>query len=243
MDGLRAYLARRDGISSAERTAGGEVATSPPSTARIRRRGLAPLEPTLGRTHLQDGLTTVRAPPRQIDRSEAVSANANEPAGVFDVRLQPAVFMSDWARTKRIPGVLIFAGGGSLEGDLHLQVSTRTNPTEEMPLEMLNRSDDFLPVTMPDEDVRLVSKNHVAAVSFDGDAPGPPPLPMSEPLRFEVQMSDGSEYRGEVLIELEPPSTRGLDFLNQPGRFFPLSVPGRTWYLNRMHVQNVRPHD
>ncbi len=151
--------------------------------------------------------------------------------------------MTEWASTDRVPGVVILAGGQNLEGDLHLQVSTATHPHGETPLEMLNRGDPFFPITISDADVRLISKDQVAAVSFGGNAPEPVPLPTTEPIGIEVEMADDTEYRGQVHIELRPPSTRGLDLMNQPERFFALSVPGRTWYLNRSHVRYVRPHD
>jgi hypothetical protein len=151
--------------------------------------------------------------------------------------------MSDWADTTRVTGEVIFAAGGSLKGEFHLQVSTATHPTTETPLEMLNRPETFFPVTLSDDEVRLVSKEQVVAVSFGEGARAPQPLPQTEPVSFEVSMADGSEYRGQVHIELRPPHTRGLDLLNQAEWFFALTVPGGTWYLSRSHVRHIRPHE
>ena len=151
--------------------------------------------------------------------------------------------MSDWASTTRVAGEVIFGVGSTLQGDLHLQMSTAFRSSVETPLEMLNRPDGFFPLTLPDGDVRLVSKDQVAAVSFGPAAPETSILSVTEPLPFEVHMADGSEYQGDVHIELKPPWNRGLDFLNQPEKFFALTVPGRTWYLNRSHVRYVQPQD
>ena len=162
------------------------------------------------------------------------------PTGISSLQID---LMSDWADTTRVTGEVIFAVGGSLKGDFHLQVSTATHRTAETPLEMLNRPETFFPLTLSDGDVRLVSKDHVVAVSFGEGAHEPPPLPQTEPVSFEVSMADGSEYQGQVHIELKPPHTRGLDLLNQAERFFALTVPGGTWYLSRSNVRHVRPHE
>ena len=151
--------------------------------------------------------------------------------------------MSEWASTKRVAGEVIFGVGRTLKGDLHLQMITAVRSSLETPLEMLNRTDGFFPLTLSGGDVCLVSKDQVAAVSCGPDAPEPSLLPMAEPLQIEVHMADGSEYQGDVHIELKPPSNRGLDLLNQPERFFALTMTGRIWYLNRSHVRYVRPHD
>ena len=61
--------------------------------------------------------------------------------------------MSDWASTKRVAGEVIFEVGTTLKGDLHLPMSTAVRPSLETPLEMLNRSDGFFPLTLSSGDV------------------------------------------------------------------------------------------
>lgn len=151
--------------------------------------------------------------------------------------------MGDWASTQRVSGEVFFSEGGSLEGDVHLQVGTAVSAGVETPLEMLNRPEGFFALALGDGGVRLISKAHVTAVSFGSDAPETPHLEVTEPHRLDVHMADGSEHCGDVYIELGPLSLRGLDFLNQAEPFFALFVPDGIQYLNRLHVQYVRPHD
>lgn len=153
--------------------------------------------------------------------------------------------MSDWSKTHRVPGEVFFVIGGTLAGDLHLQPSTELHQSVETPLEMLNRSERFFAVTLPDGDVRLVSKDQAVIVSVGSEAPDPEwnPTPGASDLRLEVTMTNGREFEGEVRAELPPPRTRTLDFLNVSERFFALTHSGTAWYLNRAHVLHVRPLD
>jgi len=59
-------------------------------------------------------------------------------------------------------------------------------------------------------------------------AHAPESLPTTEPVFFEVNMADGSEYQGHAHIELKSPQRRGIDLLNQAERFFALTEPGGT---------------
>lgn len=151
--------------------------------------------------------------------------------------------MTQWAGTERIAGTVRFSSGRTLAGHFHLQKSTPTHASVETPLEMLNRPEAFLPLSLASGEVRLVSKDQISAVVVDGSAGRPEHLPTTEPVVFEVQMSDGSEYEGRVHIELRPPRTRGLDFLNQSERFFALETEEATWYLSRSQVERVSPAD
>jgi hypothetical protein len=108
---------------------------------------------------------------------------------------------------------------------------------------MLNRPVAFLPLTLHGGEVHLVRKDRISAVNLEASLPGPERFPTAEPVIFVVQMADGSEYRGRVHIELRPPRTRGLDFLNQGERFFALEAEEATWYINRTQVERVRPED
>lgn len=146
--------------------------------------------------------------------------------------------MSDWARTRRIPCRVVLSGDEPLAGDLHLQPLGAPEHPLETPLEMLNRPERFFALAV-DDDVRLLSKDAVRAVSLEPDQMESHPLAH----RVEVQLrtDDGTDYRGAVEIELAPPANRPLDFLNQPEPFFALLADDRSWCLNRHRVLWVRP--
>lgn len=155
--------------------------------------------------------------------------------------------MGDWSKTHRVYGEAQLATGASLAGDLHLQPSTQIHQGVETPLEMLNRDEAFLVLSLEDGTVRLVAKDQTVAVSF-GEGPGSPDaepgdMPGALALRLEVLMTDGRAYTGEVRAVLPPQRSRPIDMLNLPERFFSLAADGMIHYLNRSHVLHVRPLD
>jgi hypothetical protein len=153
--------------------------------------------------------------------------------------------MSEWSKTHRVPGTAVLAAGGSLSGDLHLQPSTELHQSVETPLELLNRPDRFLAMTMDDGGVELVSKDHIKVLEVGGSAPDPVwnPTPGANDLRIEAVLVGGETLSGTVHVQLPPGRARALDFLNLPDRFFALSSGDAAHYLNRAHVLHVRPID
>lgn len=155
--------------------------------------------------------------------------------------------MGDWSKTHRVYGEAQLVTGASLAGDFHLQPSTQTHQGVETPLEMLNRGEAFLALSLADGTVRLVSKDQTVAVSFGGVAGSPDAesgdVPGATALRLEVLMIDGREYAGEVRAVLPPRRSRPIDMLNLPERFFSLVADGMVHYLNRSHVLHVHPLD
>jgi len=153
--------------------------------------------------------------------------------------------MSEWSTTHRVPGTALLADGTRLSGDLHLQPSTELHQSVETPLELLNRADRFLALTLPDGGVELVSKDHVVVLEVDASAPDPVwnPTPGASDLRLEAVMTGHERWSGTVHAQLPPDRSRPLDFLNLPDRFFALASGDTIRYLNRAHVMHVRPLD
>lgn len=154
--------------------------------------------------------------------------------------------MSDWsATTERLPAEIILAEGLVIEGDLHLQARAAHHEGRETLLEMLNREDEFIPVSLAGGGITFVAKGQVAVVVCR-TAPVP-----DDPVRaggfrrigLEVMMAGGDEYRGWAAAELPPTRTRALDYLNGIGRFFSLDSDGVTWFIHRSHVRVIRPND
>ena len=153
--------------------------------------------------------------------------------------------MNEWSTTHRVPGTALLANGSRLSGDLHLQPSTELHQSVETPLELLNRADRFLALTLPGGGVELVSKDHVMVLEVGASAPDPVwnPTPGANDLRLEVALTSGETLSGTVHAQLPPTRSRPMDFLNLPDRFFPLVSGDTVHYLNRAHVLHARPLD
>ncbi len=150
--------------------------------------------------------------------------------------------MNDWATTQRVCGEVVFTSGESLQGDVHLQFRRGAPGSTESPLEMLNRAEAFFALTLESGDVRLVAKTQVTAVALGDLRIDPSPAVVEHKALF-VHMADGRDYAGDVEIDLPPPATRSIDFLNQPEAFFALVSADGLWCLNRRHICHVRPQD
>ena len=73
--------------------------------------------------------------------------------------------MGNWAETHRVRARVTFAGGRSIEGDLHMQSCTALHRDVETPLEMLNRAEEFFAITLPSSGVALVAKSQTTLVT------------------------------------------------------------------------------
>ena len=153
--------------------------------------------------------------------------------------------MSDWGVTHTVAAQVALADGLLLEGDLHLMARTAYPPGPETPLEMLNRGDPFFALTLRGGGVAFVSKEQVAMVSCGDQTPlaDPDRISAARRLDLEVVMTGGAELRGRATVELPPSRARALDFVNGPGRFFPLRTDEVTRYLNKTFARLIRPLD
>ena len=110
----------------------------------------------------------------------------------------------------------------------------------EEPLDLLNRPDGFLALTLNDSAVRLVGKEQLTAVAFESNAADAWERPFARPYGVRVKMVDGHEFDGRISVEL-PGDPRPIDFLNRAGLFFALAAPDRVWCLNVRRVLWVQP--
>lgn len=149
---------------------------------------------------------------------------------------------AQWAATERVPARVVLAEGMTLEGDLHLQPSTALHDTRETPLEMLNRSEPFFPLSRSGGDLVFLAKAQVVSVAYQGPAVSDPERESAAlHIGLEVTMSGGAEFRGFAATELPPNRSRASDYLNAPERFFSVVVADTTVCLNRTHVRSARP--
>jgi len=153
--------------------------------------------------------------------------------------------MSDWGITTKVPAEVVLAEGIALAGDLHLYARTTYPPGPETPLEMLNRADTFFALTLDGGGVTFVPKTQVVVVSCPGPSPllDPDRASAARQIELEVVVQGGAEYRGRAAIELHPPRSRSLDYLNGAGQFFALGSDDVSWYINKSRVRFARPLD
>jgi hypothetical protein len=151
--------------------------------------------------------------------------------------------MGDWASTERIQAGIVLADRAELAGELHVQGRVAQHDGPESPLEMLNRADPFFPLALPGGRIAFVAKAQVAVVACAA-VPGPADperASAAKTISLEVVMAGGAEFRGWATMELPPARARTLDYLNAPGKFFALTCPDATRFINRSHVSVVRP--
>lgn len=153
--------------------------------------------------------------------------------------------MSDWGATRRVPAEVVLADGAVLEGDMHLAASAAYPLSTESPLEMLNRTDPFFALTLPEGEVAFVSKAQVAVVSCRGPSveADPERASVARLVALEVALANGAEYRGRSSFELPPSRSRALDYVNASGCFFTVWTNELTRYFNKSLVRLIRPLD
>ncbi|MBA3520937.1 MAG: hypothetical protein H0T90_00340 [Gemmatimonadales bacterium] len=153
--------------------------------------------------------------------------------------------MNDWGSTNRVSAEVGLAEGVALEGDLHLLTRFAYPPGPETPLEMLNRSEAFFALTLPDGGVAFVPKAQVAVVTCRDQAglADPDRVSAAKLVELEVVLRGGKEYRGRATAELHPSRARALDYVNSPGGFFAIWGDEVTWYINKSLVRYIRPLD
>jgi len=149
---------------------------------------------------------------------------------------------TQWAATERQQVRVLMVEGMSIDGDLHLQPSTALHESRETPLELLNREENFFPLSLPGGDVVFLAKAQIRVLAYQGPRSHDPERESAAlHIGLEVIMSGGDEYRGFAATELPPNRSRASDYLNAPERFFSLVVGETTVCLNRSHVRAARP--
>lgn len=150
----------------------------------------------------------------------------------------------DWGDTVRIRADVQITGGRTLTGFLHLLPYAPVHLGQETPDDVLNRNEDFFPLTDEEERTVFLAKSQVLAVTVATAGAGDPDrLSAARTMALAVELSDGSEWAGTVASELPPTRTRAIDFLNLQKGFFALRADGAVRYINRAHVRVVIPSD
>lgn len=151
--------------------------------------------------------------------------------------------VSHWNETHRVPATVILSEGTSIEGEIHLQPYTEWHEGREMTIDLMNRSERFLAVSLPSGDTALVCKAQIAVVTTDAGVSevDPQRLAISKKFLLDVHMIGGQHMSGFTYWELPPTHGRPQDFLNASESFFELTEGDNLHCINRALVGHVRP--
>ena len=142
---------------------------------------------------------------------------------------------------------VLLTEGASRSGEVYVMERVPQHDGPETLLEMLNRPEGFF-AFRPDDgpDPLLVSKAHTVSVSTHRQAPiaDPARLSAAKLIGLELVLAGGSEIGGWASVELPPPQSRLLDYLNASrDPFFAVWTHAATHYVHRGHVLYARPLD
>lgn len=144
----------------------------------------------------------------------------------------------------RMPVALTLLGGRRLSGELFIQASARHISALEDGPEFMNAAESFFPLRLQDGETLLIAKTHVQCVVVPREFATAANWEFGERSRVEVEMSGGSTYEGELMVEHFVSGARVLDHLNHNSeRFVSLYRDDGVWLLNRAHIAYVRPRD
>ena len=151
--------------------------------------------------------------------------------------------MSHWNETYRVPATIILSQGTSIEGDIHLQPNTLLHRGREAPVDLLNRKERFLAVSLPSGDATLVCKAQIAVLTCNAALPemDPQRLAVSRKFVLDIHMIGGQRLSGSTYWELPPTHARPQDFLNASEGFFEITDGDDTHCINRALVTHVNP--
>jgi hypothetical protein len=158
--------------------------------------------------------------------------------------------MSEWGSFHRVSAVVTLENGDTLPGHIHLLGAVPYREGPETPLEMLNRSEGFFPLTFDDGGVLLLSKATVATVVCEGNTLAMTNLSEDEPeghpepvMSLELVLTTGEEIQGHARPGIGHVRPRPVDYLNSVSPFFEVLTEGGSRLVNRLHVRFVRPLD
>ena len=133
--------------------------------------------------------------------------------------------MSQRHETHRVPATITLSEGRSIEGEIHLQPLTLMHEGRETPVDLLNRPERFLAVSLTSGDTVLVCKAQIAVVTTDAGMRevDPERLAISKTFVLDVQVVGGQRLSGAAYWELPPTHPRPQDFLNESDSFFEIT--------------------
>src|SRR2546423_4232108 len=136
-----------------------------------------------------------------------------------------------------------FADGSVRKVAVFLAEQASRHEGEERIGDLFESAEYFVPcINQEGDNVTFVAKDSIAVVRTDE-----PPWERDEvnlPVEHEVEvcLRGGTVLRGLLSYVLPPGSSRPIDYLNGPSRFFTLIEEGRVALVHKTHVLEVVPH-
>ncbi len=132
---------------------------------------------------------------------------------------------------------IVLDGGRRFAGHLHLATASGVHAGRERVLDLLDAPEPFLPITVPGSGGHLLAKDRIVMVQVtDLQDVGTveEDLPVTT-TRVEVGLAslpqEQRHLRGTIAIAMPPGKVRLLDFLNEAGSFFALTLDDTTAVL------------
>jgi hypothetical protein len=99
-----------------------------------------------------------------------------------------------------VPATIILSEGTSVEGDIHLQPLTLLHQGRETPVDLLNREERFLAVSLPSGDATLVCKAQIAVLTADAalSEMDQERLAISRKFLLDIEMIGGQRLSGSA---------------------------------------------
>jgi hypothetical protein len=132
--------------------------------------------------------------------------------------------------------------GQQIHGDIFLQAFARFKAGPELPADVLNDDDEFLPVVLENGDLLVIQKSHIAVVVTEIPESDDPTETGLIGMLVDVTLVDGHSRSGSVFPELRADRPRLVDFLNDtPLRFLSVFAADHLLLVNRAHIAFARP--
>lgn len=137
---------------------------------------------------------------------------------------------------------VMLGSGQQIQGDIFLQAFARFKAGPELPSDVLNDAEEFLPVVLENGDLLVIQKAHVSVVTTALPETDDPSETGLVGMRVEFTLMDGHKRSGSVFPELRADRPRLVDFLNDTRlRFISLFAADHVLLVNRAHIAFARP--
>ncbi len=109
--------------------------------------------------------------------------------------------------------------GGVLRGHVYMAALSAVHAGPMLPQEWINSPPVFFPFRKDDGETLLVNKHQVLAMSVEAPPPDEQAWQPAGPVRHAVVEAGGTQFEGEVAIDMPENQRRLVDYLNRPEAF------------------------
>jgi hypothetical protein len=153
------------------------------------------------------------------------------------------MLMSEYTVEKsRFSIKLFFPSGAPSEGDIFLSSFAAHHEGHEHVIDVLNQTDQFVPIHFKDESIKLINKNNILMVTFPSDKDETEdPLLADSSVEVVIHLINDICLEGFFFFSLPAHSRRVKDFLNQsfmdkPESFLELRKGTEVCLVNKAYI-------